>query len=179
MNRRSFITALAFVPFLARKALADCAIAYPKNEIEAEVARRLAVAPERSVFYVSPFKTPPKSPWRKLAHDIEWDRRFLQHIAEVETNNNQWKIGRHGERSVYQFKRSTWSQYVNLPFYYASQDRRLATTVAYMHLDWLRENLGPEASWYNLALAWHYGLDGMRGRSNDDYANRVVNLLFS
>lgn len=120
--------------------------------------------------------------------------RLLRCIAEVETGNNDSKIGRNGERSRYQIKKNVW--YQHCPYIYTNNDAgqaghetyckgKLATQVAMDHLIWLNSNIPHDLfserlfRQYPLAACWNGGLSVWRGRlptSVANYATRVTNL---
>ena len=116
--------------------------------------------------------------------------RLLRCIAEVETGNDDTRIGKHGERSRYQIKRSVWNQYQNgtYAFFAAFCWGATADFVALRHVQWLDKTLprGSEIErnfrHYAIAWCWNGGLDswnGPRYSSNariNNYAVRVTNL---
>ena len=133
--------------------------------------------------------------------------KFLDSIAARETGYNPHKIGKKGERSMYQMKEETWERYTPAPFYLASLNPSLAHGIAREHFAYLFNNWEwPKDSqfpWvdvhrsprtatggldhrplagqvYYLALAWHYGLEGMHKHgSNDEYALAIERLFLS
>ena len=133
--------------------------------------------------------------------------KFLDSIAARETGYNSRKIGKKGERSMYQMKKETWERYTSAPFYLATLNRALAYEVAKEHFKYLFDNWqwpkdsqfpwvdthrSPRTSRggldtrplsaqvYYLALAWHYGLEGMHKHgSNDEYALAIERLFLS
>ena len=120
--------------------------------------------------------------------------RLLRCIAEVETGNRDWVVGRNGERSRYQIKKSVW--YQHCPYIYTNNDAgqaghetyckgKLATKVAMDHLTWLNTNIPHDLfsehdfRQYPLAACWNGGLAAWRGNmltSVANYATRVTNL---
>ena len=106
----------------------------------------------------------------------------LRAIAEVETRGNPRRVGRLGERGMYQFRRETWRQHTAEDFRRAHHPE-ISTTVARRHYDWiLRElrNRGHEGTPYEVALAWNAGLSrvltGKVPSRSRLYAERVANL---
>jgi hypothetical protein len=109
----------------------------------------------------------------------------LQAINLVENPQNSTRIGPHGERGPYQFRRATWRMYTTRPFALAVQ-RQDADDVAVQHYEWIRRNLqsnGIVPTPYKIALVWNAGLDQVL---NDRapaaayaYAEQVANLVAS
>lgn len=119
---------------------------------------------------------------------------LLRAIAEVETGNNDSKVGRHGERSRYQIKPSAWTHMgYTRPF----TDCRgpLADLCALQYLRWLDSSLMGTSPMekdfreYALAWCWNGGLwswempprylaHNVRIRLNN-YATSVTNLYDS
>jgi soluble lytic murein transglycosylase-like protein len=107
---------------------------------------------------------------------------FLRAIAEVETGNNPRKVGRSGERGLYQFRQNTWRQHTRRPFYDAHSPA-VAHDVATRHYEWILQSLqrnGQRPTPYMIAAAWNSGVSrvssGRIPASTRDYAQRVVNL---
>lgn len=113
-------------------------------------------------------------------------------IAEVETGNDDTRIGLHGERSRYQIKPSVWSQHgYTRPFTHCHG--ALASLCADQHLRWLDRSLARttpierDMREYALAWCWHGGLSSWttpirsqrRITSLNNYATRVTNLYQS
>lgn len=102
--------------------------------------------------------------------------RLLRCIAERETRNQDQVIGRSGERSRYQIKRTTWFQHESAPFAYCRGER--AYCVALNHVNWLRTKLNDTDSVWMLAYAWNDGL-GFRHKARVvEYAAAVENLYY-
>lgn len=108
--------------------------------------------------------------------------RVLQAIAEVESRGNPRRVGRLGERGLYQFRRDTWRQHTRENFYRAHHPG-VSTAVARRHYQWILAQLrsrGRKGTAYEVALAWNAGVTSvLRGRAPaqaHSYAQRVVNL---
>lgn len=106
----------------------------------------------------------------------------LRAIANVESQGNPRRVGRLGERGLYQFRRATWRQHTRENFSRAHHPE-IATTVAHRHYNWIVRELranGFEGSPYEVALAWNAGLSrvlaGKVSSASHNYAQRVVNL---
>lgn len=118
--------------------------------------------------------------------------RLLRCIAEVETGNDDFKIGLNGERSRYQITPAVWNQrngfltpsklsVEHFEMYCRGSE---ATTWASIHLRWLDAHLPPCTRPFWLAFAWHAGLERtkleLRGASVSPglyaYARKVTNL---
>ena len=102
-------------------------------------------------------------------------------LAQVETGNNDSRIGPGGERSRFQIGKSVWSQHrPRSPF--ASCRGAEAAKVAVEHLEWLRSHAGIPDLPYSLALAWRVGATAtLQHRSqprHHDYALRVENIYY-
>lgn len=107
----------------------------------------------------------------------------LRAIHQVENPTNRTQPGPRGELGAYQFRRSTWKMHSAEPFSRANE-RALADEVAVKHYEWIRRGLvaaGMEPSTYNIALAWHSGLQAATSRrapaASHRYALRVANLV--
>ncbi len=118
---------------------------------------------------------------------------LLRAIAEVESGNDDLKVGPRGELSRYQIHANMWYQHrKDLNFQMACNGLR-AKDCAMVHLAWLDKNLPRESSVevsfreYALAWCWHGGLStwvhergqapsGERRRRLNNYAVRVTNL---
>lgn len=109
--------------------------------------------------------------------------RLLRCIAEVESGNNDAKVGRHGERSRYQIKARVWYDYTVHNFNECHGQR--AISIAWEHLHWLNNHLPHdlfserEFRQYPLAVAWNGGLATWQSRLSTrvaNYATRVTNL---
>lgn len=98
--------------------------------------------------------------------------RLLACIAEVETGNDDTKIGPCGSRSRYQIHRNTWYGYTDRNFEQHCWGST-ALEIAKLHLLWLNTNLARPTP-YRLASAWHSGLSTTYPTSG--YALRVHNL---
>ena len=115
--------------------------------------------------------------------------RVLAAIAQAETGTINLaractKVGAAGERSAWQFKRTTWRLYTTVPFERASADPFLAHLVARLHLRYLRmclESVNITPNVFNLAQAWNAGpgpvIKTRAPSSTYDYAKRV-NALY-
>lgn len=108
--------------------------------------------------------------------------RMLRAIAEVESRGNPRRVGRLGERGLYQFRRDTWRQHTREHFTRAHHPG-VATAVARRHYHWIRRQLqanGRQATPYEVALAWNAGvtnvISGRAPARAHGYAQRVVNL---
>lgn len=108
---------------------------------------------------------------------------FLRAIAEVETGGNARAVGRHGERGMFQFTRTTWRLHSRRAFVDAHIPS-VSFEVAAQHYEWLCNGLvrnGRAPTPYLLAAAWNAGLaraiNGPLPRSSRDYASRVVNIV--
>lgn len=106
----------------------------------------------------------------------------LRAIAQVESRGNPRRIGRLGERGLYQFRRDTWRQHTRESFYRAHHPG-VATAVARRHYHWILAQLrsrGRQGTPYEVALAWNAGVNSViSGRAPAQahrYAQRVVNL---
>jgi hypothetical protein len=121
--------------------------------------------------------------------------RLLKCIAQVETGNDDTKVGPKGERSRYQITEDVWWDRLSEPgnkwwrYRFRTEcSGHIAEQVAMRHLVWLRNNLidfpKPITQPFWLAFAWHAGLERtlleLRGASVTpelyDYARRVTNL---
>jgi hypothetical protein len=103
-------------------------------------------------------------------------------ISSIESGNDPAAIGPGGERSAWQFTRSTWAQHTRAPFLFASTDRVQAREVAEIHLDYLAaelRNRGVDPTPEHLAAAWRYGPASARVCAGTDYAKRVARLAAS
>lgn len=112
--------------------------------------------------------------------------RLLRCIAEVETGNDDTKIGRNGERSKYQISEAVWAQHI--------PDKRFkfedwclgydATSVARSHIHWLSKCSGISQQIWPLAYMWHRGLAEFEHVVDNQltlfspYADRVTNLFY-
>lgn len=119
---------------------------------------------------------------------------LLRCIAEVETGNDDTKVGPKGERSRYQITEAVYRQHFGFPVYSACSEFShrtfcvgdVAHDCALRHVRWLDSTiprLSPmERDWreYVLAWAWHGGRDSwirnLNPHKNNNYAVRVTNL---
>lgn len=107
---------------------------------------------------------------------------FLRAIAEVETGGNARKVGRLGERGLFQFRQATWRQHTTQSFRDAHTPA-VAYDIASRHYDWILHELernGKRATPFMVAAAWNSGVNrvvsGRIPSVSRDYAQRVVNL---
>lgn len=99
--------------------------------------------------------------------------RLLACIAEVETGQKDWKIGRSGERSQYQIKPIVWNTYrPRVPFVKCCGAE--AAAVAREHIHYLIMTMATYPSALKLGIYWNCGL-GARVL-NISYGKRVQNL---
>lgn len=85
---------------------------------------------------------------------------FLIAISQVETGNDNSKIGKSGERSAYQFMPVVWNHHSQISFVQATNNRAEADKVAVRHLNYLifkLEKMGKPITVENLALCWNAG----------------------
>lgn len=114
---------------------------------------------------------------------------LLECISQVESGNDDTKIGKHGERSKYQISPKVWRQWFPVSYTWFERDCKgqLARHIADMHLNWLDKNLTPDyKQWINLkiyplAVCWHAGLNHWQTASHisselNNYAVRICNL---
>lgn len=108
---------------------------------------------------------------------------MLMAIATVETGQNPRAIGPVGERTQYQFIRSTWRDYSKFDFADAADNYAEADRVAMAHLRRITAHLCAEPGHVtaeNILAAWKYGIsramDPKCARS--DYAKRGANIYF-
>ena len=125
---------------------------------------------------------PPVRPAVATAAVDDGTQRLLQAIAEVESRGNPSRVGRLGERGLYQFRRETWRQHTREHFHRAHHPG-VANAVARRHYQWIVRQLraqGRPATAYEVALAWNAGvssvLNGRAPARAHRYAERVVNL---
>jgi hypothetical protein len=109
--------------------------------------------------------------------------RILDCLAAVQSGFNKTKVGKRGERSMYQLKYITWTQWSEAPFEQATTNPKLAHLVALCHLKWLAKHIQHGSEQYRiiqLSVAWDAGLTGYRScKTNFDQvqrAHRVLNL---
>ena len=102
---------------------------------------------------------------------------MLRAIAQVETGTNDIsrpcrKIGKAGERSAWQIKKVVWVKYTHAPFESASTNATLASVVAALHIQSLREIAEKKRLpvTFSIACAWNCG------PRVGDYATRVSAL---
>lgn len=133
----------------------------------------LAFMPARARAAMAPR---PLRPSPRPMIDVE---AMLYALRTVETGGAASAIGPKGERSAYQFTRSTWSIYTSTPFEQASTDRDLADLVARAHLGYIRGHLArrclPQQPAY-VAAAWHSGPWFRHADARSDYARRVATV---
>jgi hypothetical protein len=108
---------------------------------------------------------------------------FLRAIAEVETGGNSGAVGRHGERGMYQFNRTTWRLHTSRSFHDAHIGA-VSSEIAARHFSWIHEGLvkaGQQPTPYLMAAAWNAGLgrvtNGRLPSTTKDYAARVANIV--
>lgn len=116
------------------------------------------------------------------------EHRLLAAIAEVETGTRNLdracrKIGKHGERSAWQFRAGTWRQYTRAPFEVASTCSYSANLVAAAHVRLLRTHIQyryQTCTPFLIAAAWNAGLNRvLEDRippAAKSYGERVVNI---
>jgi hypothetical protein len=157
-NRRNFLKASILSPFLVRLGLGQIT----------------SIAPQSS-----PIKT-------ESAQSNSPDLSLLLHcIAEVETGNDDSKIGPKGERSRYQISRTVWEQHYEAYTFDKFCKGCFAKGVAHEHLLWLDRHIPHitpierDFREYALTWCWHGGLSTWN-RAYDinlnNYAVRVTNL---
>jgi hypothetical protein len=135
------------------------------------------------VFALGPFSGSPAVP--AAAPGRASPTAVLLAIAEIETGGNPHRVGRHGERGMYQFRRTTWRQHTRRDFRLAHHPD-VSAEVARQHYDWIVRELvaaGYEGTPYQVALVWNAGLNrflsGQAPRQSRDYAHRVSNLVYA
>lgn len=115
---------------------------------------------------------------------------LLNCIAEVESGNDDTKIGKHGERSRYQISKIVWNKHYRAYDFVRFCSGSFAKSVAFAHLNWLDQNLSFKGTTekhfreYSLAWAWRSGLESWNhfpyGHVTrielNNYAVRVTNL---
>ena len=90
------------------------------------------------------------------------DYIVLQSISNVESNNQYWRIGGAGEKTKYQFIRTTWEEYSVVPFWKINQKQyeNLSDQIAILHLNRIKKylsNKGYNYSLYNIGWIWNAG----------------------
>lgn len=106
---------------------------------------------------------------------------MLAAIRALESGNNHAAVGALGERTAYQFMRSTWAQYSRVRFGSSSMNEAEVDRVAREHLraivSWLRAAHCTGRAEYVFS-AWRWGLRGATQHVNRDYCRRGANLYF-
>jgi hypothetical protein len=115
------------------------------------------------------------------AASVNYDA-LLVAIAETETGSDSSKIGKAGERGMYQITYGVWKQHAKISPFKKAHDPVVAKIVAERHLAWLEREIAKkdyEVTAERLALCWNAGLTrGLSGQpfaSSLDYARRVNN----
>ena len=90
-------------------------------------------------------------------------RLIVEAIRQVENTPRGW-VGRVGERSEWQFRYETWTQYSAKPFHWASSSRvecvKEQHRVAMAHAEWILRSLPDlnlSANAYSVGLVWTAG----------------------
>ena len=109
------------------------------------------------------------------------DSIILRAIANVESNNQYWKIGRNHEKTKYQFIESTWYQYSDIPFFFIEQYhyQQEADRVALAHLDNIKSFLiaRNQYSISNVGWIWNAGFGAYkRGKLPNSTKNYIRKL---
>jgi hypothetical protein len=109
------------------------------------------------------------------------DLIILRAIANVETNNQYWKIGRNHEKTKYQFIEKTWYQYSNIPFFFIEQYhyQEEADKVALKHINNIKVFLiaRNQYSISNVGWIWNAGFGAYkRGRLPKSTKNYIRKL---
>ena len=127
------------------------------------------------------------APWAQVKPPILDFLRLLNCIAEIE-NSPITYVSPSGARGTWQIQESTWKQYSQKPFSWASTFGRLeqieARRVALAHAHWIVSQaipaLGLPSTPYTFALVWGPGYGNTQRLnltgSNVDYAKRFENL---
>ena len=171
--------------------IAACNLSTRSTQVERETPALVSVAPTADSFSsdtppVITFTIPVAPPsvqttavTREVTKD---DKLLLSAIAQVESTGDSRKVGRLGERGLYQFRSRVWSQYTKRSFWKA-HDPKISTEIALQHCDWIRRQLvsaGFRGTSFEIALAWNAGLTSVaQGRikaATYDYAYRVNNI---
>lgn len=97
-----------------------------------------------------------------LAAD-EVDREIcLGGIIRRESRGNPYAVGPLGERSVYQFRRSTWAMETDVSFRLAHTEHAHDVAIAhYNRIVRVFESSGIPVTEFNIALAWNAGIAGV------------------
>lgn len=112
---------------------------------------------------------------------------LIEAIAQVESGNNDWKVGRNGELGRLQFTRTLWSQFSREDFRNA-RNRQTADQVAAQVIGWLSacfiaRGARPVDVPYLVGLAWRAGeratVRGDYGPAQRDEAERILNIYTS
>ena len=123
--------------------------------------------------------------------------KLLRCIAEIETGNDDRKIGRRGERSRYQLKLSTWVDRWTehhdshrwstrvIPHYRTQCHGWYAQACAEMQVAWLRRQLSTDSPYW-LYFAWNAGINRTKLAIRDSRvlwmyhgpASRLQNLYY-
>lgn len=114
-------------------------------------------------------------------------RDLLVEAIRLVENTPRGFVGRQGERSEWQFKPATWSQYSDKPFTWASESRALCVAeqqrVAYAHVAWILArlpSLGRPTNSYQVGIVWCAGYGAAEEdritHAQYDYADRVHNI---
>jgi hypothetical protein len=109
--------------------------------------------------------------------------RLLRCIGQVERVRGSHRRGHFGERGKYQFTEATWKSVTSIPFDEAENDQ-VSDNVARFYLNKLRYQLLErriDATVYNIAMAFHCGLNGavlrtFQSQDAKEYCIRVENL---
>lgn len=169
-TRRNFLRVITSLPFLSR---------WWTSPLRAIESVRSSTKP--------PFVSPDLS-------------RLLRCLAEVETGNDDTKVGRGGERSRYQISEEVWNQHMSrmvtgfgtlllVNSFWLNCNGKQAEICAYRHILWLDRHLPritpterlfrqfPLAwSWKGGLSSWHARLDFSHKIDLNNYAVRVTNL---
>lgn len=115
-----------------------------------------------------------------FAQNID-DQLLLRSIANVETNNQYWKIGKHREKTKYQFIELTWYQYSDIPFFFIEQYhyQQEADRVANLHLNNIKSFLIARNAYSvsNVGWIWNAGFGAYKkGRLPKSTKNYIRKL---
>lgn len=107
------------------------------------------------------------------------DDAMLAAIRMVESENNPAAIGKLGERSAYQFTRTTWMRFSSAPYVMATTNPAHADAAARVLLASIKRELHKQAAPLRpefIAALWRHGEHAPLVHCADDHAQRAANL---
>lgn len=118
------------------------------------------------------------------------EQSFLKALGEIESGNNDYVVGKLGERSRYQIRRETWSECSNIPFtasHFVLYSSAAAINYSNILCNRYKQEQGVEPDNISFYIMWNWGFSKYKRVGFNtkrvpykvlDAAHRFQNLVF-